>query len=74
MQLDKQKLALLLMLPDKELKQLVESAAKEAGVDPRALGLDPEKIGAVRQALAGANERDLAEINRLLNEKKNGGN
>ena len=70
MQLDKQKLALLLALPDSALHQIVTDLAKEAGVSPEALGFDPSQISKLRAALAGATDKDLAEINRLLNEKK----
>lgn len=70
MQLDKQKLALLLSLPDDALAQIVSDLAKEAGVSPASLGFDPAEISRLRSALAGATDQDLAEINRLLNEKK----
>ena len=72
MQLDKQKLALLLALPDSALAQIVTDLAKEAGVSPASLGFDPSQISKLRAALAGASDKDLAEINRLLNEKKQG--
>ena len=70
MQLDKQKLALLLALPDDALRQIVTDLAKETGIAPEALGFDPSQIAKLRAALAGATDKDLAEINRLLNEKK----
>ena len=70
MQLDKQKLALLLALPDDALQKLVTDLAREAGVSPASLGLDPSQITALRAALSGASDQDLAAINQLLNEKK----
>lgn len=75
MQLDKQKLALLLALPDDALKQILLDVAKEAGVDPAALGLNPSEIGKVRAALASATEADLIALGRLLENQKgaNGG-
>ena len=70
MQLDKQKLALLLSLPDDALQKLVTDLAREAGVSPAALGLDPGQISKLRAALAKATDADLAAINQLLKEKK----
>lgn len=72
MQLDRQKLNLLLSLPDSALAQIVSDLAKEAGLSPEALGFDPSQIATLRTALSGATDHDLAEINRLLNEKKQG--
>ena len=73
MQFDKQKLSLLLMLPDKELLRVLEGLARDAGIPPESLGLDAEKIRTLRAALTNANDRDLEEIIRQFNEKKNGG-
>ena len=70
MQLDKQKLALLLSLPDDALQKLVTDLARDAGISPAALGLDPRQIAQLRAALSGATDKDLAAINQLLNEKK----
>ena len=73
MQLDKQKLALLLALPDDALKEILSDLAKEAGVSPASLGLDLEKLDAVRAALANASDEDLAAIKRLMEEQNNRG-
>ena len=70
MQLDKQKLSLLLSLPDNALKAVLSDLAKEAGVDPSSLGLDLSKLDEVRRALSGITETDLAAIERLLEEGK----
>ena len=73
MQLDKQKLSLLLSLPDNALKAVLFDIAKEAGVDPAALGLDLNQLSRVRAALASATDADLAAISRLLEEQKRTG-
>ncbi|MBQ7172981.1 MAG: hypothetical protein IJR88_02550 [Clostridia bacterium] len=70
MQLDKQKLSLLLSLPDAALRQILSDVAKEAGVDPGALGLDLGQLDKVRAALASATDADLAAIQKLLEEQK----
>ena len=63
MQIDRKKLDRILELNDEQLSELVRTIAAEAGVDPAALGLNPQNIQSVRQALGSATDRDLQMLN-----------
>jgi len=65
MQLDRKKLDLLLGMNDDQLSALIQSIAKESGIDPAALGLNPNNIQSIRRALGSATEEDLKELNRI---------
>ena len=71
MQLDRKKLDRLLQMNDKQLSELVRSIAAESGIDPSALGLNPNNIQSIRQALGGATEEDLQELNRIYADYRN---
>ncbi len=63
MQLDQKMLNRLLNMNDEQLGALIGQIAQEAGIDPAQLGLHPENIASVRQALGNATEEDLAKLN-----------
>lgn len=65
MQLDRKKLDLLLRMNDDQLSALVQSIAKESGIDPALLGLNPNNIQSIRQALGSATDEDLKELNQI---------
>ncbi len=59
MQLDKRMLERLLTLNDEQLAELIRTIAKEAGIDPDRLGLDPNNVKSVRHALTHATDADM---------------
>ena len=65
MQLDRKKLERLLSMNDEQLAQVIRTVATEAGIDAAALGLNPENVAALRQALSGAGDDDIAQLNEI---------
>ena len=65
MQLDRKKLDRLLSMNDEQLAQVIRTVAAEAGIDAAALGLNPENVAALRQALSGAGDADIAQLNEI---------
>ncbi len=65
MQIDQRMLNRLLSMNDDQLRGLIDQIAREAGVDPSALGLKPENLQSVRQALSNATEADLEQFNQI---------
>ena len=63
MQLDKKMLDRLLTMNDEQLGNLIRSIAAESGIDPAALGLNPENISDIRNALGGATDQDIQQLN-----------
>lgn len=70
MQIDQKMLNRLLNMDDKQLASIIQSIATEAGIDPAMLGLNPENIQSIRQALSSANDRDLEQLNAVYNTYK----
>lgn len=76
MQLDKNKLNLLLRMNDGQLQELLQRIAKESGIRPESLGLNPQNIEEIRRVLGSATDADLEQYNRILRasaEKRGGG-
>ncbi len=67
MQIDRKHLDLLLSMNDDKLSELIRSIAAEAGVDPQALGLNPQNVQSIRQALSSVNEAELEQLNDVYN-------
>ena len=65
MQLDRKKLDRLLGMSDEQLSALIQSIATESGVDPSALGLNPNNIESIRRALSIATEEDIQQLNQI---------
>ena len=65
MQLDRKKLDRLLGMNDEQLSALIQSIATESGVDPAALGLNPNNIESIRRALSIATEEDIQQLNQI---------
>ena len=70
MQLDKKSLDRLLTLNDAQLAEVIRSIAAEAGIDPSLLGLNPQNINGIRQALGSATQEDLAQLNTIYDSYK----
>lgn len=65
MQIDKKMLDRLLTMNDAELGELIRKIAAEAGIDPTALGMNPENITALRAALGSAKPQELEQYRQL---------
>ena len=63
MQLDKKSLDRLLTLNDAQLAEVIRTIAAEAGIDPAMLGLNPNNVAQIRQALGSATKEDLQQLN-----------
>ena len=70
MQLDKRMLEKLLTMNDAQLAEVIRGIAAETGIDPAALGLNPENIQSLRQALGMATEEDLQRLNLVYDSYK----
>ena len=63
MQLDQKTLQKLLSMNDEQLGTIIQNIANESGIDSAQLGLNPNNIASIRQALGSATEADLAQLN-----------
>ena len=70
MQLDKKMLERLLNMNDEQLAEVIRQIAAETGIDPSALGLNPENIQSLRLALGMASSEDLQNLNLIYNDYK----
>ncbi|MBE6553934.1 MAG: hypothetical protein E7666_06280 [Ruminococcaceae bacterium] len=68
MQIDRKTLDRLLNMNDAQLGALIQKIAAESGIDPAALGINPENISAIRQALGSATSADMEQYNQLYDE------
>lgn len=68
MQLDQKMLNRLLAMNDDQLAAIIGQIAREAGISPSELGLNPQNISSVRQALGNATEADLERLNSVYEE------
>ena len=65
MKLDKRMVNRLLSLNDEQLSNVIKSIAAESGIDPSVLGLNPDNIQSIRQALGMAREEDLQQMGEI---------
>ncbi len=65
MQLDQKMLNRLLAMNDQQLGALIGQIAQEAGIDPAELGLQPQNIASIRQALSTATDADLEKLSQV---------
>ena len=65
MKLDKRMVNRLLSLDDEQLSSVIKSIAAESGIDPSVLGLNPNNIQSIRQALGMAREEDLQQMGEI---------
>ena len=70
MQIDQKMLNRLLTMDDKQLGEIIQTIAAEAGIDPAMLGLNPQNIQSIRQALGSATDQDLEQLNAVYNTYK----
>lgn len=63
MQLDRKMLDRLLSMNDDQLSAFIQSIATEAGIDPSLITINPDNIQSIRQALGGATDSDLEQLN-----------
>lgn len=70
MQIDRKMLDRLLMMNDEQLGEVVRTIAAEAGIDPAVLGLNPQNIQSIRQALGSATQSDLQQLNNVYDAYK----
>lgn len=65
MQIDRNTLNRILNMNDEQLGSLIVQIAEQTGIDPAALGLNPQNIAGVRQALSGATDSDIQKLDAL---------
>lgn len=70
MQIDQKMLNRLLTMNDDQLSEIIKTIAAEAGIDPAMLGLNPNNIQSIRQALGSATEQDLQQLNAVYDTYK----
>ena len=63
MQIDQKMLNRILTMNDEQLAELIKTIAAEAGIDPAMLGLNPNNVAQIRQALGRATKEDLQQLN-----------
>ncbi|MBO5294765.1 MAG: hypothetical protein J6B71_05950 [Clostridia bacterium] len=63
MQIDQKMLNRILTMNDEQLAELIKTIAAEAGIDPAMLGLNPNNVAQIRQALGSATKEDLQQLN-----------
>ena len=68
MQLDQRMLNRLLAMNDDQLGTLIGEIAREAGIDPSELGLNPQNVAQIRSALGSATDEDLQKMNAVYEE------
>ena len=58
----------LLAMNDDQLGTLIGEIAREAGIDPSELGLNPQNVAQIRSALGSATDEDLQKMNAVYDE------
>ena len=71
MKLDKRMVNRLLAMNDEQLAEVIKSIATESGIDPALLGLNPNNIQSIRQALGMAGDEDLKKMGEIYQTYKN---
>ena len=71
MKLDKRMVNRLLAMNDEQLAEVIKSIATESGIDPALLGLNPNNIQSIRQALDMAGDEDLKKMGDIYQTYKN---
>lgn len=66
MTLDKNTLDMLLKLPDDQLIMIIKRLLKEKGINPSEFNIGKEQLSALRIALSGADNADLARAAEIL--------
>ena len=72
MQIDQKTLSKLLSMNDAQLGAVIQSIAKDAGIDPSQLGLTADSIASLRRALGSATDEDLKQMSALYESYRQG--
>ena len=67
MQIDQKTLNRLLSMRDDQLAAVIRKIAADAGIDPAALGLNPNNVAEIRRALGSASSEDLEQLGEIYN-------
>ena len=70
MTLDKNTLDMILKLPDDQLVMIIKRLLKEKGINAGDINIGKEQIAALRIALSGADNADLARATEILKNYK----
>lgn len=62
MEINRDSINRLLSLNDRQLKSIIQSLAKESGIDPTDFNIDTNSIVSIRSALSEASDEDLRRI------------
>lgn len=62
MQIDREALAKIQNLNDRQLKLLIQRLASQSGIDPSEFRIDPNSVESIRHALRTATDEDLKRI------------
>ena len=68
MQLDPRMLNQILKMNDEQFTSLINEIAKEAGIPPSQLGLNPQNIAGLRKALGSATTEDIQKMGCIYEE------
>lgn len=68
MNIDKRMLDRILTMNDAQLGALVQNIAREAGIDPTELGMQPDNIQSIRQALGSATDSDMEQLSKVYDD------
>lgn len=68
MNLDKRMLERILTMDDTQLGALVETVAREAGINPAELGLQTDNIQSIRRALGSATDSDMEQLSKVYDD------
>lgn len=72
MEINRDAIDRLLMLNDRQLKNIIQNLARESGIDPAEFNIDTESIASIRGALTNASDDDLKKIAEQYEENKRG--
>lgn len=62
MQIDREALAKIQQLNDRQLTLLIRKLIAQSGIDPAQLQIDPQSVDSIRRALQTATDEDLKRI------------
>lgn len=62
MEINRDSINRLLSLNDRQLKSIIQSLAKDSGIDPADFNIDSNSIVSIRSALSNASDEDLRRI------------
>ena len=72
MEINRDAIDKLLGLNDRQLKSIIQSLAKESGIDPAEFNIDTNSITSIRGALENATDDELRQIADMYEANKKG--